>query len=130
MRSEGSDRSDRSHRDNWSERLSRGSRRDEPQTPQSRARGNLLFFNGKIITTILLTFYFFQQILSLLHALIGKRTTVVITPHGTPSGSLLPHLHLHLTESRIAQIAAIEVAEKVRGETGESNNVQDLFTLV
>lgn len=41
---------------------------------------------------------------------------MVIAPHGIPIGSLLPHPPL--TESRIAQNAAIEVAEKVRGGTG------------
>lgn len=125
MRSEGSDRSDRSHRDNWSERLSRGSRRDEPQTPQGRSRGRQSYFFLCLNNTIIvLTFYVLPQILSLLHAPIGKKTTVVITPSGTLSGSLLLllHLHLHLTESRIAQIAAIGVAETVRGGTGKHNS--------
>lgn len=35
---ERSERSERSQRDGWSDRISRGSRRDEPQTPQSRPR--------------------------------------------------------------------------------------------
>lgn len=52
---------------------------------------------------------------------------MVITPHGVPSGSLLllplPLPHLHLTESRIAQNAAIEVAERVRGGTGKNNSM-------
>lgn len=42
-RSERGDRSERSQRDGWSERISRGSKRDEPQTPQSRPRGKLVF---------------------------------------------------------------------------------------
>ncbi|XP_053491037.1 pre-mRNA-splicing factor ATP-dependent RNA helicase PRP16 isoform X1 [Ictalurus furcatus] len=36
--SDGSVRSERSQRDGWSERISRGSRRDEPQTPRNRPR--------------------------------------------------------------------------------------------
>ncbi|XP_047666368.1 pre-mRNA-splicing factor ATP-dependent RNA helicase PRP16 isoform X1 [Tachysurus fulvidraco] len=36
--SDGSVRSERSQRDVWSERISRGSRRDEPQTPRNRPR--------------------------------------------------------------------------------------------
>lgn len=32
-------RSERSQRDGWSERISRGSRRDEPQSPRNRPRG-------------------------------------------------------------------------------------------
>uniref|UniRef100_A0AAX7T0S0 RNA helicase n=1 Tax=Astatotilapia calliptera TaxID=8154 RepID=A0AAX7T0S0_ASTCA len=35
---ERSERSERSQRDGWSDRISRGSKRDEPQTPQSRPR--------------------------------------------------------------------------------------------
>ncbi|KAK7913108.1 hypothetical protein WMY93_013319 [Mugilogobius chulae] len=37
-RGDRSDRSERSQRDGWSERISRGSRRDEPMTPQSHSR--------------------------------------------------------------------------------------------
>ncbi|XP_020797081.1 pre-mRNA-splicing factor ATP-dependent RNA helicase PRP16 isoform X1 [Boleophthalmus pectinirostris] len=37
-RGDRSDRSDRSQRDGWSERISRGSRRDEPMTPQFHSR--------------------------------------------------------------------------------------------
>uniref|UniRef100_A0A3B3B5P0 RNA helicase n=1 Tax=Oryzias melastigma TaxID=30732 RepID=A0A3B3B5P0_ORYME len=37
-RGERSDRSERSQRDGWSERISRGSKRDEPATPQQRPR--------------------------------------------------------------------------------------------
>ncbi|XP_077420453.1 pre-mRNA-splicing factor ATP-dependent RNA helicase PRP16 isoform X2 [Vanacampus margaritifer] len=37
-RSHRSERSERSQRDGWSDRISRGSRRDEPQTPQQRPR--------------------------------------------------------------------------------------------
>ncbi|KAJ0056226.1 hypothetical protein NL108_004514, partial [Boleophthalmus pectinirostris] len=43
-RGDRSDRSDRSQRDGWSERISRGSRRDEPMTPQFHSRGRLVFF--------------------------------------------------------------------------------------
>lgn len=43
-RSERSDRSERSQRDGWSERISRGSKRDEPLTPQHRPRGSFVTF--------------------------------------------------------------------------------------
>lgn len=65
--------------------------------------------------------FFLQQILSLLHVPIGKRTTVVLTPHDIPSGSLLPHLRL--TESRIVQNVATEAAGRVRGGTGKNSSL-------
>lgn len=42
-RGERSERSERSQRDGWSERISRGSKRDEPATPQHHPRGSLQF---------------------------------------------------------------------------------------
>lgn len=43
-RSERGERSERSQRDGWSDRISRGSKRDEPLTPQQRPRGSFVLF--------------------------------------------------------------------------------------
>lgn len=125
-RSERSERTERSQRDGSSERISRGSKRDEPLTPQHRPRGRFVLFlrfDFKLLFIVILyllvewTLFVFVQILLHPRAPTGKRMTAVMPVHGIPSGSL--HLLPHLKESRIARSEATAPTGRVRGGIGK-----------